>query len=263
MPDGQRCPHEGAGILPAVRNELVAGIPDDREYLLQLRTFPTLLKPAQTIRLDFRVQDPDTKQPVRDFEIVHERLFHVFLVSQDMNFFVHDHPEIQPDGSFRLQAIFPHPGMYRVMSDFYPKRGTPQLIAKTLMIPGKGFRLAPSKLQPDLEPKDGENLKVELMMEPPRPIAGTQTLLFFKLTPDEGITPYLGAMAHMLAASSDLIDAIHTHPIYVTDPQQGAYKQVQCNLIFPRTGIYRLWVQFQRKGIVNTVVFNVPVSELR
>ena len=66
-----------------------------------------------------------------------------------------------------------------------------------------------------------------------------------------------------LAASSDLIDMIHTHPFLVTDPTGADYKQIQFNLIFPREGIYRVWVQFQRQGVVNTAVFDVPVAELK
>jgi hypothetical protein len=41
------------------------------------------------------------------------------------------------------------------------------------------------------------------------------------------------------------------------------YKQLQFNLIFPRAGVYRVWVQMQRQGVVNTFAFNVPVSELK
>jgi hypothetical protein len=70
-------------------------------------------------------------------------------------------------------------------------------------------------------------------------------------------------MGHMLAASSDLIDLMHTHPFLVTDPEGGTVKQIQFNLIFPREGIYRVWVQFQRKGVVNTAVFNIPVTVLK
>ena len=39
--------------------------------------------------------------------------------------------------------------------------------------------------------------------------------------------------------------------------------QIQFNMIFPRARTYRVWVQFQRKGVVNTAVFTVPVSELK
>jgi hypothetical protein len=90
-----------------------------------------------------------------------------------------------------------------------------------------------------------------------------KTLMFFRLTPNDGIEPYIGAMGHMLAASSDLIDLMHTHPFLVTDPEGGTVKQIQFNLIFPREGIYRVWVQFQRKGVVNTAVFNIPVTVLK
>ena len=38
---------------------------------------------------------------------------------------------------------------------------------------------------------------------------------------------------------------------------------IQFNLFFPRARTYRIWVQFQRKGVVNTASFTVPVSELK
>ena len=54
----------------------------------------------------------------------------MFVVSQDLQFFVHDHPVFQPDGDFLYDIAFPKPGMYRVLGDFYPDGATPQLIAK-------------------------------------------------------------------------------------------------------------------------------------
>ncbi len=62
----------------------------------------------------------------------------------------------------------------------------------------------------------------------------------------------------MLAVSEDLVDMIHSHP-FIADGGPN----VQFNMIFPRQGIYRVWVQFQRKGVVNTVAFNIPVTELK
>jgi len=39
--------------------------------------------------------------------------------------------------------------------------------------------------------------------------------------------------------------------------------QMQFNIIFPRARTYRVWVQFQRNGVVNTAQFTIPVSELK
>jgi len=250
------------GKCPICGMTLVLGIPDAHEYPVRISTKPKMIKPGEDTLLNFKIEEPDNGKTVQDFEVMHEKLYHLFLVSQDMRFFRHIHPEKQPDGTFNLDVKFPHAGLYRVLSDFYPKGGTPQLIASTMMIPGAGFRLEPAKLTPDLKPQKSENLDVELVLDPPEPLAGFKTLMFFKLKPNDGIEPYLGAMGHMLAASSDLIDLMHTHPLYVTDPDEGAYKQIQFNLIFPRAGIYRVWVQFQRKGVVNTIAFNVPVKTL-
>jgi hypothetical protein len=250
------------GVCPRCGMKLVAGIPEGHEYRVLISTKPAVLKSQENTRLTLRVEDPETGNQARTFEIMHEKLYHLFVVSQDLGFFAHVHPQIQSDSSFALDLKFPHAGLYRVLSDFYPKGGTPQLIASTLIVPGEDSKLAPARAAADLGPKTSENLGVELVMEPAQPIAGFKTMMFFRLKPDDGIEPYIGAMGHMLAASEDLIDMMHTHPLYVTDPDGGAYKQLQFNLIFPREGMYRVWVQFQRKGVVNTVAFNVPVRTL-
>jgi hypothetical protein len=77
----------------------------------------------------------------------------------------------------------------------------------------------------------------------------------FHVGPLDGFEKYLGAWGHMLAASDDLIDMIHLHPL-----REDA-GDVQFGVVFPRARMYRVWVQFQRLGVVNTVHFDVPVEE--
>ena len=255
------------GFCPRCGMKLVPGIPESREYRIEIIPTPRVLKPGVDVTLDFKILDPETGKLVHDFEIVHDRLFHLFVVSQDTTVFMHEHPEKLADGSFRFHLQFPKAAVYRILCDFYPTSATPQLITHTLIVPGPGFTMTPAKLMPSIETQHAANLEAELVMEPPQPIAGAKTILFFRLNPNDGIEQYLSAWGHMMAASWDLIDMIHTHPIYVTDPtptgEEIAYKQIQFNVIFPREGVYRLWVQFQRKGVVNTVAFNVPVSALK
>ena len=90
---------------------------------------------------------------------------------------------------------------------------------------------------------------------PAEPVAGVETRLHFNLSPSEGIEKYLGAWGHMLAASDDLIDMMHTHP-FIAD----GGPELEFHILFPRARTYRVWVQFQRRGIVNTVHFDVPVK---
>ena len=235
---------------------LVLGIPEPVEYPLDLTLAPRAPKPHERVDLTFKIRDPKTGAPVSRFEVVHEKLFHLFVVSQDLDFFLHDHPVMTQDGAFRYQGSFPKPGMYRLLADYYPTGATPQLTAKTIFVPGGSWN--PAHPAPDLASKHTENMDVELTMEPAVPLAGLKTMLFFRLKPAEGLEKYLGAWGHMLAASDDLIDLIHTHP-FLAD----GGPQVQFNVIFPRARTYRVWVQFQRKGVVNTATFTVPVSVLR
>jgi Heavy metal binding domain len=248
------------GICPRCGMKLVRGIPERIEYPVELTLSPQRLKVNTDVQFTFRVRDPKAFTVVKDFEVVHEKFFHLFVISQDLSFFTHEHPEPQPDGSFTFRMRFPKPGMYRVLTDFYPRYGTPQLVEKTLMVPGPGFKLSVASLKKDLSPRHSENLEAELITEPPHPIAGQKTMMFLRLRPNDGIEPYLGATGHMLAASSDLIDMIHTHPFQVSDPPNEDYKELQFNLFFPREGVYRVWIQLQRKGVVNTVAFDVPVE---
>jgi len=206
-------------------------------------------------QMEFLVRNPWNGRQVRSFQPVHEKLFHLFVVSQNLQFFRHDHPVLDAGGRFQFKMAFPDAGPYRILCDFYPDGGWPQMTAKTVIVPG----VAPPAvaLTRDYSAKDGANLRVELVTDPPQPIAGVKTMLFFQLAPAEGLEPYLGAWGHMLAASDDLIDLIHTHP-FVSD----GGPQIQFNVIFPRVRTYRLWVQFQRKGVVNTAHFDVPVRAL-
>jgi Heavy metal binding domain len=244
------------GKCPRCGMTLRLGIPDEIEYPLDVGLAPRVPKPGERLDFTFRIRDPRKNTPVTKFETVHEKLFHLFIVSQDLDYFVHDHPVPQPGGVFTYSATLPKRGLYRILGDYYPTGGIPQLTERTIIVPGG--HLETPKLAPDLAPKHTANMDVELVTEPPQPLAGFKTLMFFRVKPADGLEKYIGALGHMLAASDDLIDLIHTHP-FLAD----GGPQIQFNVIFPRARTYRLWVQFQRKGVVNTAIFTVPVQELK
>ena len=246
---------DGPGACPKCGMKLVPGVPDRIEYPLEISQSPELLRAGDTATLTLRVLNPQTKAGVKQFEIVHEKLLHLFVISENLELFAHIHPTAQPDGSFRQEIRLPYGGMYRLLADFYPSGSVPQLAAGTIFVAG---RSAPTHLTPSLAPCKSANLTAALRLEPEQPVAGLETKLFFTLNPPTGLQPYLGAWAHMLAASADLIDLLHIHP-FLAD---GKSPTMQFNVIFPRPGIYRLWTQFQRENTVNTTVFTVPIGSL-
>jgi hypothetical protein len=252
------------GKCPRCGMALVANIPEPVEYPTKFSFTPPQIPANQKLQIAIRVRHPKTGAMIEHFQIVHEKSIHLFIVSEDLEYFSHEHPDLGSDGVFRLGTRLPKPGTYKLLADFFPDGGTPQLISDVITTAGykRGILQSFAKPAPDLVPKDGANMDVELTLDPPQPLAGKKAMLFFRLKPAYGLEPYLGAWGHMLAASNDLVDTIHTHPIYVTDPTPGE-KQVQFNIFFPREAIYRVWVQFQREGKVNTVQFTIPVSSLK
>lgn len=242
------------GLCPRCGMKLVLKVPDRVEFALEVSQSPDLLRPNSPIALTFHIVDPRTGTLVKHFAIVHEKLMHLFLVSENLEFFAHVHPVPQADGSFQLTVSLPLPGMYRMLADYYPSESVPQLSVDTLFVSGHAET---PRLSADVAPCKSANLTASLQTDPPELIAGLQSRLLFTLEPYEGLEPYLGAWGHMLAASEDLVDLIHLHPFLV----QGS-SGIQFNAIFPRPGLYRIWTQFQRKGVVNTVVFTVPVKSL-
>jgi len=250
-----------AGKCPRCGMTLIEGVPDILEYPVDLSLDPAVPHPNELTRLTFGLIDPRTERAVRKLEVVHEKLYHVFIVSQDLSFFLHTHPERQGDEAFRLDVRLPKPGLYRVLSDFYPSGATPQLITNTLIVAGEEAAMHSARIQADLSPKTTENARVDLMLSPSHVVARQDVSMVFRVTPEQGVEQYLGAWAHMLAASADLVDMTHNHPIAAADSSGGAGKDIEFNMAFPRAGVYRVWVQFQRLGVVNTVAFDVPVEE--
>ena len=245
------------GVCPRCGMKLASGLPEPTEYHMDVDLTPRAIAPGSPMNMVFSIFDPWKGRPVTKYQVVHTKLFHMFVVGQDLTYFLHDHPVFHPDGTFHYDnLVVPKPGMYRVIGDFYPDGATPQLIAKTLVVPGEAP--PPVELTRDYAAKDPANLHVEFSTVPEQPIAGMTTQLHFHLSPADGFEKYLAAWGHMLVASDDLIDLIHTHP-FIAD----GGPDVQFNVVLPRPDhYYRIWVQFQRNGVVNTAQFDVKSEDL-
>jgi len=235
---------------------LVAGVPEPVEFHTDVSTLPAAPEPGRRAVLQFAVHDPWKDRPVEGFNLVHEKLFHAFVVSQDLEFFEHGHPRLVGEGVLQYPITFPKAGMYRVLADFYPIGGMPQLASETVMVAGEPP--PPAALGRDYSEKAATNLRVSFDTVPQHPVATTRTQLRLNVRGAHPLEKYLGVWGHLLVASSDLIDMMHEHP-FLADGGPN----VEFELVFPRPGTYRVWVQFQSGGVVNTAHFDVPVDALQ
>ena len=204
--------------------------------------------------LTFTVRPPDSDQMVTRFETVHERTFHLFIISRDLSYFAHVHPEAAPDGRFVLTHRL-RPGEYMLVADFLPEGGTSQMVQRAIIAPGTRKEAPQRVVDPTMRRAVEKGLAVTLEAAEAR--AGKEVLLTFSLSdaktgaPVTDLQPYLGAPAHMLIVRSDLGDAIHAHP----EEQATSGPTVSFHPLIPTEGDYRLWIQFQRGGEVITVPF--------
>src|SRR5262249_34565269 len=126
-----------AGKCPRCGMDLVRGKPFDvRDYQLEFRTVPAVVKAGRKAPLHFKIFHPDTRETIKKFEVVHEKQYHLFVISQDMEYFQHIHPEEQTDGTWSIGVTLPKPGYYKVLSDFLPSGGSSQFIARPLVTVG-------------------------------------------------------------------------------------------------------------------------------
>jgi hypothetical protein len=267
-----------AGKCPKCEMPLVAVIPGITEdFDLRVESLPSVPKPNEKLQLRFTIFNPRTGEQVKDFQVLHEQLFHLFVVSQDMKEFQHIHPAFKSDGSFTIETVLPRPGHYKIYSDFYPTEGTPQVLQANISTSGVTSDLlsGQASLVPDTNLSKAEDgLKIDLKLDPEEIIAGRPVTLKYTLTdertgePVRDLVPYLGAWGHTLILSEDQSDYVHSHPEEsLTDAEGKPIRRggpgVTFSAMLPRPGRYKIWSQFLRGGKLTTVSFTVKAERLK
>src|SRR5262245_14642109 len=67
---------------------------------LKMEATPSAPKANEKVRLRFTIFNPQTGEQVKEFTPTHEKLFHLFLISQDLTQFQHIHPLFNSDSTF-------------------------------------------------------------------------------------------------------------------------------------------------------------------
>ncbi|MBO0798034.1 MAG: hypothetical protein J2P31_04355, partial [Blastocatellia bacterium] len=265
------------GLCPKCRMKMVkVAPPETDDYDVKVETWPKAPKAGEKVKFRLTIFHPVTGEQVKDFNVMHDKLLHFFIVSQDLEHFQHIHPVKQTDGSFTIEASLPAAGYYKLYCDFFPVGGMPQVAHRYLVTAGYDGDLVASqaRLTPDKSlVKTIQDTRIELKFDPAQPFSGRPAELHYHLVdeksgePVKDLQPYLGAWGHTLILSEDGTDYLHSHPTEMIPDEADRSSlsggpDIVFNTFFPRPANYRIWTQFQRHDKVFTVVFTVAVPRL-
>ena len=249
------------------------------------------VKPAAALQagtsasLTITIKDPRGKT-VTALENVHETFLHLLVVSKDLSWFSHEHPQMQADGTFTLSLMFPAPGDYVLYHDFTPPAVGQQVVQVPLTVPGQ----APASVALVVDSgsvKQVDGYTVKFSTKTPL-VAEDEAELVFEITKDgkpvTDLQPYLGAMGHLVIISQDLKTFVHSHPHSEGEEAEDAHNgdgkggghhdgdgekavsvaatgpDVHFHAHFEAAGLYKAWGQFQHMGKVLTVPVVMQVN---
>lgn len=223
---------------------------------------PDGIRQEKPFKIKIFIKD-DKGQNVPDFDMFQEKLMHLILVSNDLGFFSHLHPEHQGNGYFLTDATLPSAGDYTLFSDYRPTGQKEQLSVLKLGIKGKGKPSDTTDTQKT--EKIIDDIKVRLELSPTTIKANQEIMVTFDLkqvidnSPVKELKPYLGEKGHLVIIKKSSVltskDYIHAHAM-----KGGEDSKIEFMTGFPEAGLYKMWCQFDHKGKIIVADFWVNVQ---
>jgi len=201
-------------------------------------------------------------ESVSDFSEDMTKLMHLIVVSRDLQFFSHVHPEYEGEGIFRAELDLSYGGDFLFITEFIPdKKG---ITVHKQWVRGDG---APSTIadlavsESYLETVGQVEFKLSVHPSFKELRSGEMAMLVFSYRDvDTGepveLEPYLGTGGHCVILDETASQYVHVHAM----DGMNSHGSVMFHAEFPTAGIYKLWGQFQLKGEVLVVPFVIRVQ---
>lgn len=188
--------------------------------------------------------------PVDDLEVIHEKLLHFIIVDDQLQKYYHVHPEKTGKGEFTISNNLPD-GFYRGYVDIKPKNKEFVVEPVPFIVGHPNPETDGHGLTPDTNLSkniDGETVKLKISALK----AGKPVTLSFDLD-QTNLTPYLGAMGHVVILDEYGKKFLHVHPANNKEPVFETE--------FEKPGIYKLWAEFNQNGKVRAFPFVIEIKE--
>ena len=243
---GDKCPQCGM--------ELVSTANQSDHSTVQLTTIPEVIEAGS--RAELILVFKKSGRPI-NLQVAHEKKIHLMVISEDLSWFRHIHPEEQKDGSYKVSETFPHGGRYLLFADYTPAGGSQTISKQEIDVKGASNTKDVFSSLKTVSEVDG--YKVTLENGSDLRTNRTQELKVLvekdgKKLSENDIEQYLGATAHIVMVGQADKEYLHIHP--VTNARYPIYAQT----IIKKPGAYRIWVEFKAAGKVHTADFTVNVA---
>ena len=246
------------------------------EYFTAFTANPAQLEAGKSGMLSFTPKIKGNESAPVPLELVHEKKMHLILVSDDLSWFDHIHPEYTASGSYDIKVLakgenftsgrghnetrFDAGGKYWAFTDYKPTGGLNQVNKTELNVagaPAKTVAYTQTKLTTSV---DGFTLKMEAGHDGAGFKSGSQQHIPVTITKGGKLVDpatfenYLGEKAHLVMVEMASKEFVHTHP-----SADGG--KLDIHTTFAKPGTYRGWLQFQTDGKVHTADFVLKVEE--
>lgn len=227
------------------------------KYLMLYKSDPEQIEAGKPVKLSFKPSKESKADELVPLDVVHEKKVHLLMVSKDLSYFAHEHPDYSADGNYNWTHTFPHGGEYILFQDYAPTGASHQLGRQEIKVIGKekpAVKYTSEKLK-----WTGNGYTAELQSGELKKGASTnlKTIISKDGKPVTDLSNYLGALGHMVVISEDTKEYLHVHP--QDSDKKGP--EIAFHSGFPKGGFYRVFLQFQHQGKIQTADFTIKVSE--
>lgn len=224
------------------------------------------LPAGQPASFQFRILGADGK-PVTAFELDQTKLMHFYLIRSDLTGFQHIHAAMSTDGTWTAPLAPVQPGSYRAYASFITKDASGKSVALVLsqpvIVPGTATVTALPAASPTTQ---ADGYTVTLFGGKNRAgdqiTAGTEHPLTVTVSKDglpvTDLQPYLDTYAHLTAFHDNDLAFAHLHPHGTVNGDHGG-PTLSFEALLPKSGNWRLFLQFQTAGVLHTAAVTLPV----
>jgi hypothetical protein len=205
----------------------------------------------------FKLYDKEKKKNVTDadLQITHTKKLHFVVYDRALKEFSHLHPV--NDGKYwKVELNLPVNGSYFIWAQGQLSDGEEfSSLARAEVVRGK-----PANIKLPLgDVRTGTDSLTKLELANVKLKANQMATISFKVSRADGSTPvmspYLGALAHVIATPATGDELLHVHPMSAGEPNSGIL-----HASFPQAGEYRIWIQFIEHDELKTIPLSVIVN---